>query len=350
MSMNKLLLLTCIALFNGLLVSCANIQLSSDQSYVWPKSPDIPRIAYEFTLKSDKSFQPVTAESRLRDFAVGQSQINQSIMLKPYDVAARQGMIVVTDTLLNLAYVFDVPRKKIFPIGWRKEGKLNKPLGVAIDGKQNIYIVDAGRGAVVKYDRLGLYLSTIGQQSDFSRISDVAVSQAGDRVYILDRGGVDSKLHRLTVYDADAQKLMTIGRRGHGPGEFNHPTQIALSNDGTLYVLDSGNFRVQVFGADGKYKKHWGRPGNKSGNFARPRGIAVDSKNRIFVTDSAYQNFQIFNEGGQLLLDVGSGGGKDKPGKYILPAGIATDETQRVYIVDQIRKKVEVFRMLEVEE
>ncbi|MDH3325574.1 MAG: 6-bladed beta-propeller, partial [Gammaproteobacteria bacterium] len=306
-----------------------------------------PRIAYELTLINNDSLQPAGGEDRLLAFATGGQQIAQPAMLKPYDIAASDGVIVVTDSLLNVAHVFDVRRKKMFPIGWRKEGKLNKPLGVAMDGAQNIYIVDAGRGAVVKYDRQGLYLATYGHRSDFSRISDVAVSQAGDRIYILDRGGVESSSHRVTLYDGSGVKQKVIGRRGHKAGEFNHPTQLALGKNGKIYVLDSGNFRVQVFDAQGNYERHWGRPGNKTGNFARPRGIAVDDLNRVFVTDSAFQNFQIFNDVGQLLLSVGDGGGQNLPGRYMLPAGIAVDETQRVYVVDQIRRKVEVYRMLQ---
>ena len=334
--------------FVTMLSSCANLQKSSTQ-YVWPKPPDIPRIIYEFTLKNNNSLQPVEAENAFRLFALGQPETNEPAMVKPYDIAAANGLVVVTDSLANVAHVFDMRRKKMFPIGWRKEGKLNKPLGVAMDAKQNIYIVDAGRGAVVKYDRLGLYVATIGQQSDFSRVSDVAVSGSGDKVYVLDRGGVDSSKHQITLYDGDGKKLQVIGRRGHKIGEFNHPTQLALGPDGKVYVLDSGNFRVQVFDAAGNYQLHWGRAGNKAGNFARARGIAVDALSQVYVTDSAFQNFQIFSGDGELLLSVGEGGVKniEEPGKYILPAGIAIDERQLVYVVDQIQRKVEIFRMLD---
>lgn len=328
------------------LVSCASLQPSSRNPYVWPKPPDTARVAYEYTLKNKYSLQPLNNETRLKALATGQSTRQQAGMLKPYDVAASQGLVVVTDSLMAVAHVFDIKRKKMFAIGWRKEGKLGKPLGVAMDAEQNIYIVDAGRGAVVKYDRLGLYLNTIGQKKDFSRISDVAVTGDGKKIYVLDRGGVDSMKHQIIVYDARGQKIDVIGSRGHKAGQFNHPTQLALNLKGDIFVLDAGNFRVQVFDANGKYQRQWGRPGNKIGNFARPRGIAVDDENRVYVSDAAYQNFQIFNENGQLLLSIGEGGGKDEPGHYLLPAGIAVDETQRIYLVDQIRKKVEVLRVL----
>jgi len=285
----------------------------------------------------------------LRFFALGQPALDRPAMVKPYDIAAANGIVVVTDSLANVAHVFDIRRKKMFPIGWRREGKLTKPLGVAMDAEQNIYIVDAGRGAVVKYDRLGLYLATIGQKSDFSRISDVAVSADGNQIYVLDRGGVDSMKHQIILYDGQGEKKRVIGQRGHEKGQFNHPTQLALGPKGQIYVLDSGNFRVQVFDAEGNYLFHWGRPGNKSGNFARPRGIAVDAANRVYVTDSAYQNFQIFDAKGQLLLSVGRAGRKsrDQPGEYVLPAGIAVDDRQLIYVVDQIHRKVEIYRMLD---
>ncbi len=335
--------------FIAQLSSCSTLKPTPDAPYVWPKPPDTPRIVYEFTLKNSHSLAVPKAENSLRFFALGEPSTNEPAMVKPYDVAAANGIVVVTDSLANVAHVFDLRRRRLFPIGWRREGKLSKPLGVAMDAQQNIYIVDAGRGAVVKYDSLGLYLTTIGEKSDFFRISDVAVSAAGDKVYILDRGGVESDKHRVTVYDGAGKKQQVIGRRGHNEGQFNHPTQLAVGNNGRIYVLDSGNFRVQVFDKQGRYLFHWGSAGNKIGNFARPRGIAVDAENRVYVTDSAYQNFQIFNSDGQLLLSVGGAGakGRDRPGEYVLPAGIAVDEQQFIYVVDQVQRKVEIFRLLD---
>ncbi len=336
----KILIISLFFLLSG----CA-VQQKNTSPLVWPKPPAEARVIYESTLRNQASLTLETREDRMRAAATGQSQRGARVFSKPYDVAAQGGLVAVSDSVLSVVHVFDVPRKRLFQIGWRGEGKLSKPLGIAIDKAQHIYVADAGLGHVVKYDKQGHYLGVIGQRKDFSRIIDVAVHESSGRVYVLDRGGVESLKHRVTVYAATGEFIQVIGARGHGPGKFNHPNQLAVDTEGQLYVLDAGNFRVQVFDDRGAYLRSWGRLGRQMGDLARPRGLAVDQQSNVYVTDSVYQNFQIFNQLGQLLLNVG-GGGVDMPGQYALPAGIAVDETGRIYVVDQMRRKVEIFRLL----
>jgi len=341
---------TLLLLVTIVLGACATSSVDETGQKYWPPAPEIPRVVFETTLKNPASLQEKKAMDEFQSFATGELSTQTQSFGKPYDVAAYGGLVVVSDSLLGIVHVFDINRKRVFAIGWRGDGRLAKPLGVAIDDKQNIYIVDAGLGAVIKYDKLGHFLATIGKSEDFSRISDVAVSNKTGEVFVVDRGGVESLDHRVVVYSADGDKQQIIGRRGLADGEFNHPTQIAIDDSGWLYVLDAGNFRVQIFDEQKKFVRHWGRIGKNLGNLARPRGIAVNRDKYVFVTDGAFQNYQIFNRQGQLLLDIGAGGGKDLPGQYMLPSGIAVDETNRIYVVDQVRRKVEVFRLLSAEE
>ncbi len=332
------------------LCSCAVRPAAESDKLYWPPPPALPRLVYEATLRNAASLKIPTAETRLQALATNQARDGEPRLIKPYDVAARQGLVIVSDTTLGVVHVFDLPRQKLFAIGWRGKVRLVKPLGVTLDAQLNIYVADAGLRRVIKFDRRGHYIASIGQPEDFSRLIDVAVSPVNQQVYALDRGGVDSGRHRVQVYAADGRHLSVIGRRGTGPGQFNHPVQIAVGSDGRIYVLDAGNFRVQVFSPDGRYLTHWGRLGKFPGDFARPRGLAVSQANLVFVTDSAFQNFQIFDEQGQILLAVGEGGGPDLPARYSLPAGIAVDDTNRVYVVDQLRRKLEVFRLLSDDE
>jgi len=328
-------------------ISACSTVSKQTKPIVWPKPPAEPRVIYELTLRNQSSLSVKQNEERLREIATGISSSDVQSLLKPYDVAAFGGLVVVSDSLMSSVHVFDVPRKKLFQMGWRGQGKLRKPLGVAIDSSQNIYVADAGLGRVVKFDKRGHFISFIGEQGDLSRISDVAVDDINNKIYVLDRGGVESVDHQVLVYSIAGVRLGTIGKRGHKPGYFNHPNQLAVNSHGELFVLDAGNFRVQIFNSKGEYVRSWGKLGNQLGNLARPRGIALDAESNVYVTDGAYQNFQIFNSHGQLLLNIGSGGGQDLPGNFLLPAGIAIDETNRIYVVDQIRRKVDVLRLLQ---
>ncbi len=311
----------------------------------WPPPPNPPRMVHEATLRSVVAVSSdLTMSDRMKALAVGEAA-DQPGMEKPYDVAARHGLLAVSDTRAGVVYVFDLVRGRVFPIGWRGEGKLGRPGGVAIDNQDRIYVADSGRNVVVAYDGYGLFLQTIGKSSDFEHLVDVAVSADGRTIYALDRGELESKSHQIRVYSADGKLINTLGGRGALPGQFNNPTQIAVSDQGEIFVLDAGNFRVQVLGSDGAFLRMWGRAGQALGDLARPRGLAVDARGHVYITDSAFQNLQIFDDQGRLLLTMGEAG-LDEPGKFALPGGVAVDAQGNIFIVDQLYRKVEVWRML----
>jgi DNA-binding beta-propeller fold protein YncE len=265
---------------------------------------------------------------------------------KPIAVAAREGRIYVADTAQRRVVVFDVPRRRVFALGLRAPGTLAKPAALAIDGRRLLYVADSSLRKVLVYDALGLYQRTIGDPQALRRPTGVAVTAAGDRVYVVDRADNDSDQHRVLAYDADGRMLAEIGRRGSGPGEFNIPVQAAVAPDGTLWVLDAGNFRVQAFNTEGRFLRAFGQVGNALGQFSRPRGLACDADGNVYVSDAGFGNVQVFNSQGRLLITLGRAGRFDRPGRYGLVHGVGVDETGRVYIVDQYFNKVEVLRRL----
>jgi hypothetical protein len=58
----------------------------------------------------------------------------------------------------------------------------------------------------------------IGREDDenymFYRVKNIEVDNQGN-IYVLDAGS-----HRVQKYDKDGNYLLTIGKRGQGPGEF----------------------------------------------------------------------------------------------------------------------------------
>ncbi len=332
----------------SLMVGCATQEKldAPSRAPFWPSLPDLPRFEYEFTLRNDLSIADRGKFDSFKAALTGELEHARIELIKPLDIAAYKGRIIVSDSVMRLVYLFDVPMRLTAVFGRKGEGKLQKPLGVAIDGNINFYVTDAGSRSIVVYDSRGHYKKRIGKPGDLVRPTDVAVNRDGSRIYVVDAGGLASRQHHIVVYNAKGEKLFIIGERGTSPGKFNLPTHAAVAPDGTLYVLDTGNFRVQAFDADGKYLRGWGGLGTAYGHFSRPRGIAVDNDGNVYVTDASFGNLQIFNPKGQLLMALGHGGVKDRMGVYSLIAGVSVDETGRVYIVDQHFQKVEILKHL----
>lgn len=332
------------------LAGCAQPERSTEAPRLplWPAPPELPRYAYEAVLRGARSVQSGTDGGRLRDLLTGEASAGG--IGKPLAVAAAAGRIYVTDTEARRVFVFDLPRRRVFTFGTRLEGELRKPAGIDVDAQGRVYVVDSTARRLIVYDALGLYLSHIDGTALWTRPTAVAVSADGQRVHVVDTGGVASRRHQVTVHGADGRLLHVLGPRGSGPGEFNLPADAALGHDGLLWVLDAGNFRVQGFDRDFRPVAAFGSVGNGLGQFARPRGLAVDRDGLLYVADALLCNVQVFRPDGQLLLPIGQRAVTDEPGRYLLPARVACDETGRLYVVDQLLHKVEVLRRLPEDE
>jgi DNA-binding beta-propeller fold protein YncE len=214
-----------------------------------------------------------------------------------------------------------------------------------VDAAGNVYVLDATLKTINVYDADGDFLRNFGNASQLYKPAGLGVTPDGARVYAVDIGGSSSDEHKITVFNGVTGELIsTLGKRGAGLGEFNLPRDVTIAPDGSIYVVDGGNFRVQKFDKEGKYISKFGALGRQSGQFSRPKEADVDPSGNVYVVDTAFGNFQIFNPDGQLLMAIGERSNSDGPGLYSLPSGIAVDDDGRVYVVDQFFRRVDIFR------
>ncbi len=315
-------------------------------SIVWPEPPAEARVSYQGFIRSPADLE-THRPSAWVEMLTGVSATDKatSVFAKPYDVAAKKGYVILSDTRKKLVYVVDLPRKKIFPIGWRNKGRFSSPLGVAIDDQLRFYVADSARKRVIVFDQQGHFLREIGDGAEFSHLIDVAVQPETNKVFLLDRGGIDSPFHRVAIFSNEGVFEKYLGERGHKKGYFNHPNQLAFSRTGNLYVLDAGNFRVQVFSSDMRLLRVWGQAGDRYGDLARPRGLAVSDNDIVLISDAAFQKLLLFDTSGQLLLNIGKPK-MQKKALFTLPAGVAIDEKNNIFFVDQVANRLDVLKLL----
>lgn len=311
---------------------------------VFPPAPEEPRFYYERSIYSSADVLKEDKNADLKRLLTGERRSGEGLA-KPYGLAVFQGRVYVGDTGLHSVVAFDIPGQRFFKIGEDGPGALVMPMGLDVDGKGDVYVVDAKARHVMVYDKDGKFLRSLVDEKMFSRPTGIAVEADGSKMYVVDTGAVTNEEHRVRVFSAqDGKHLFDIGKRGTGPGEFNLPRDVTIGRDGLLYVVDGGNFRVQTFKPDGTFVRAFGSIGRRGGQFSRPKEVAADAAGNVYVVDSAFGNFQIFDQDGQLLMAVGSRSEFDVIAKYMLPSGIAVDGDGRVYMVDQFFRKVDVFR------
>jgi DNA-binding beta-propeller fold protein YncE len=312
---------------------------------IWPEPPNPPRYVYEIALRSLSDIKPESEQDRLQRLLTGRGSVpSDPVFKKPAAIAARKGRIYVADPPINAVVVFDVPRRNIFRMGVREPNQVKKPISLAIDAADRVYVLDGQARKVQVFDSLGLFQFAVGDPKTLQQPVGVAVSPDGSRIYVVDRGDLENDEHRVIAYGPDNRELFRIGPRGKAPGQFNIPLAASVDPEGRLLVLDSGNFRVQAFDPDGRHLASFGGVGTELGRFSRPRSITTDDQGNIFVADASFNNIQIFNRDGQLLMWIGRHQTKDGPGQFGLLASVATDETGRLYVTDTYHGKIEVYR------
>jgi YVTN family beta-propeller protein len=163
-----------------------------------------------------------------------------------------------------------------------------------------------------------------------SKINPIDVVVRGNRCYITDFGSnrvfvldrtTGSEIARIGIESKTDRKINSIGELP--AGEFSLISDLALDQQGNVYVTDKAAGRITLFDQSGKFIKTIGRMGDNIDEFVRPKGIAVDKENRIWIVDASTEVAKIYNQQAQLLLFFGLPG--NKPGMMNLPAKIVLD-------------------------
>ena len=134
----------------------------------------------------------------------------------------------------------------------------------------------------------------------------------------------------MLVFTVDGELLGTLGERDKPrfQAPFNHPTDVAVADDGDIYVSDGyGNSAVHRFSADHRLIRTWGSPGAGPGEFSTPHAIWIDRSNRVLVADRENHRVQIFDRDGRYLAEW-----RD----FYLPMDLHEDARGMVYVTDQI--------------
>jgi uncharacterized protein (TIGR03663 family) len=181
------------------------------------------------------------------------------------------------------------------------EGQFDSPKGLAIDSQGNVYVADSQNHRIQKFDSEGNFLLAWGSvgsaPGQFSEPWGVAVGP-DDRVYVADTWN-----HRIQSFTSEGELITywgvyqdTGGALLEPLGMLYGPRDIAIDEDGNLYVADTGNKRIQKFDADGNPLGQWGGSGASAGQFLEPVGIAVGPDGYIYVADTWNQRIQVFDQ------------------------------------------------------
>jgi sugar lactone lactonase YvrE len=208
-------------------------------------------------------------------------------MAQPTDITiASDGMKYVIDRRLGRIFVFSPEDRHIATFG--DEGLI--PAGVAAYGNE-LYVADFATQSILVFDRYeGTRLRSIGGpgggRGEFIRPLGVHVDADGD-LYVADaiRG-------RLQKFDPAGDLVLSVGELADTPGNFVRPKHVTVDGDGIVYVVDAAFQNVQMFNADGELLMFFGGPGGFPGAMSLPAGVTVHDDGLEHFKDLVHPAFQ----------------------------------------------------------
>jgi sugar lactone lactonase YvrE len=214
--------------------------------------------------------------------------------------------LLVPETAPELDYVV-APTAVKLPEGTT----MGATASVAFDANGHLFVLTRGDKTFFEFNPDGTFVRSFGDKL-FTRSHGLRIDHEGN-LWATDVGG-----HIVVKMNRDGQALLTIGAKGEagewneaaGGRKLNQPNDVAIAPNGDVFVAQghtpgaAGDARVLKFDKTGKFVKSWGGKGSGPGQFQVAHGIAIDAKGLVWVADRENQRIQVFDQDGTFVREV----------------------------------------------
>lgn len=216
------------------------------------------------------------------------------------------------------------------------------PIGLKIGPEGNLYVADTHYHRVCIYRPDGTLVRQFGSHGQgpgqFIFPTDVAIADDG-RIFVSEYGGND----RVSVFSPEGEFLSSFGSFGDGPEQFSRPAAMAMDRPrGLLYIADACNHRIVVYDLAGHRQGQIGQLGNAAGQLRYPYGLALSSEGNLVVCEFGNNRIQVLDTQGRSLRVLGGPG--RQPGELAYPWGVALDGRDRVAMTDSGNNRVQIWQ------
>ncbi|MBT5177296.1 MAG: hypothetical protein HOL93_12190 [Candidatus Marinimicrobia bacterium] len=190
------------------------------------------------------------------EFVLGEAGVSgndQSHFNLPTDIAvSNDGSFFISDGYGN-SRIIKFSKKGEFLYEWgtlgSDEGEFIIPHGIDLDSSGNVYVADRENNRIQKFDNRGNFI-TSWQNTLTDQLYSVTIDKNNNHLYGIDYWVVDktvikgSDIFRL---DLNANLQLQFGRSGMYEGPISRYHDIAVDDEGNIYVGDILGNKVQKF-------------------------------------------------------------------------------------------------------
>lgn len=254
--------------------------------------------------------------------------------------------------------------------------KLNKPIGVFVDGSGNLFIADSDNNRIRKVNNSTGIITTVAGNGTGGYAGDglVAINaelngpvgifvDSSSNIFIADFFN-----HRIRKVNGSTSIITTIAGNGTGGyagdaaaainAELFYPEGVFVDGSNNLFIADTYNHRVRkVNGSTGIITTI---AGNGTGGYAGdgaaaasaelyyPYGIFVDASGNIFIADYANNRIREINGSTSVITTIAGNGTGGFSGDGALatiaelkgPIGVFVDGSGNLLIADQLNNRI----------
>lgn len=223
-------------------------------------------------------------------------------------------------------------------------GQMQRPFGVALDAKGNVWIADRENNRVEEFDKTGAFVRQFGTSGtgngQFSDPRGVAVSSTGN-VWVTDLAN-----KRVQEFNEKGEFIRKVTYEGGalGQGKMVEPYALATGPEETLWVGDVGSHRVYEFKENGTFIRAISSAGPllQETSLTTPAGIAVDRFGNAYVSEQSSSQILELNPSGNYVNKFGSSG--TGQGQLSGPVGLAIAASGNVFVADGNDNRIEEFK------
>lgn len=184
-----------------------------------------------------------------------------------------------------------------FGIYGSNPSQFNEPVSIAVNKNNHLLVVDRCNHRVQFFDDKGCYQGAIGHrgriiEEDLAELfetppdmfslpslefpSDIAIDSK-ENIYV-----VDSHNHRILKFDSGGNSILSFGKQGKEQGEFLYPQSIAIDPFDNVFVSDLNNNRIQLFSPVGESYFSFSGSGSKE-NIESPTILACGKESSLYA-------------------------------------------------------------------